>query len=189
MASAETEIAGGPVRAGEDKKRQVAELAERLGRQRAVVVSDYRGLTVAELQELRSRLRAGGVEYLVVKNTLARRATELAGVPELTAQLVGPTALAIGYDDVSAPARLLSEYVRATRRPELIRGGLAEGQRVDAAGVRELADLPPREVLMAQVAGLLEAPAQQLLALLAAPAQALLGLIEARRVELEAGGN
>ncbi len=177
--------AAAPVRAGAAKKQAVTELAERLGRQRAVVVSDYRGLTVAELQDLRGRLRAVGVEYLVVKNTLARRATELAGVPQLTGQLVGPTALALSYDDVSAPARLLVEYGRAIRRPELIRGGLAEGQPVDASGVRELADLPPREVLMGQLLGMLEAPAEQLLGLLEAPVQALLGLLEARRSDLD----
>jgi len=174
-----------PVRAGEGKQRQVAELAERLTRQRSVVVTDYRGLTVAELQDLRGRLRAAGVEYLVVKNTLARRATALVGLADLTDQLVGPTALALGYDDVSAPARLLAEYVRSTRRPELIRGGLAEGQWVDAAGVRVLADLPPREVLMAQLLGLLEVPAQQVLGLLETPTQALAGLLEARRSGLE----
>jgi len=162
------------------KQHQVAELAEKLGRMRSAVLSDYRGLSVAQLEELRASLRAAGIDYLVLKNTLARRAGEQAGVSELNPQLVGPTAIAISYEDISAPARLLIDYARANRRLDMVRGGIAEGQTLSSAEVRQLADLPSREVLMAQLLGVLEAPAAQLAGLLEAPGSELQGLLDAQ---------
>ncbi|MGH7642218.1 MAG: 50S ribosomal protein L10 [Candidatus Dormibacteria bacterium] len=164
----------------EAKQQQVTQLAEKLGRMRSAVLSDYRGLTVAQLEELRGSLRAAGVDYLVLKNTLARRAGEQAGLSELIPQLVGPTAIAISYQDISAPARLLIDYARATRRPEMVRGGIAEGQILNQAEVRQLADLPSREVLIAQLLGVMEAAATQLVGLLEAPGRDLVGLLDAQ---------
>ncbi len=135
---------------------------------------------MAQLQELRASLRTAGVDYLVLKNTLARRAGEQAGVSELNLQLTGPTAIAISYEDISAPARLLIEYARANRRTDMVRGGIAEGQLLNAAEVRQLADLPPREVLIAQLLGVLEAPISQLAGLLDAPSRDLVGLLDAQ---------
>ena len=162
------------------KQSAVAELAEKLGRMRSAVLSDYRGLSVAQLETLRASLRSAGVEYLVLKNTLARRAGEQAGFGEFNPQLVGPTAIAISYEDVSAPARLLIEYARVNRRAEMVRGGIAEGQILTPSEVRRLADLPSREVLMAHLLGVLEAPLAQLASLLEAPGRALVGLLEAQ---------
>ncbi|HVB54287.1 MAG TPA: 50S ribosomal protein L10 [Candidatus Acidoferrales bacterium] len=164
----------------EAKQQQVAELAEKLGRMRSAVLSDYRGLNVAQLEELRASLRDSGVDYLVLKNTLARRAGEQAGLSELSSQLVGPTAIAISYEDISAPARLLIGYARANRRTEMVRGGIAEGQILNAAEVRQLADLPSREVLIAELLGVLEAPISQLAGLLDAPGRDLVGLLDAQ---------
>ena len=99
----------------EQKAEQVEEIAERLKKAKVAVLTDYRGLTVGQLQDLRARLRGGDVEYRVVKNTLARRAAEAAGVPALQAELKGPVAIAFGYDDLGVPAKLNNEFVRATR--------------------------------------------------------------------------
>ena len=173
----------GAARIPEEKQRNVADLAEKLGRMSSAVLSDYRGLTVEQLETLRAALRGAGIDYVVVKNTLARRASEQAGLAELQGQLVGPTALAIGYDDLSAPARLLIEYARANRRPDMVRGGIAEGRALNAAEVRQLAELPSREVLMAQLLGVLEAPMAQLAGLLEAPVRDLVGLLEAKQAE------
>ncbi|MGH7706104.1 MAG: 50S ribosomal protein L10 [Candidatus Dormibacteria bacterium] len=164
----------------EAKRRQVADLTEKLGRMRSAVLSDYRGLSVAQMEELRASLRGAAVDYLVLKNTLAKRAGEQAGLSQLTEQLAGPVAIAISYEDISAPARLLVDYARANRRPEMVKGGIAEGQLLGPAEVRQLADLPSREVLMAQLLGLLEAPVSQLLGLLEAPGRDLVGLLEAQ---------
>ncbi len=164
----------------EHKQQAVAELAEKLSRMRSLVVSDYRGLTVAQLHELRTSLSGASVEYLVVKNTLARRAGEQAGVGDLLQQFVGPTALAISYEDLGAPARLLVEYARTNRRQEMVRGGMAEGRSLSPAEVRQLAELPSREVLAAQLMGVLEAAMSQLLGLIEAPVRDVLGLLEAK---------
>jgi large subunit ribosomal protein L10 len=164
----------------EAKQRVVAELAEKLGRMRSAVLSDYRGLSVAQLEALRASLREVGVEYVVLKNTLARRAGAEAGLSELTSQFVGPTAIAISYLDISAPARLLTEYAKANRRTDMVRGGIAEGRVLGPAEVRQLADLPPRDVLIAQLLSVLEAPTAQLAGLFDAPVRDLLGLLDAQ---------
>ncbi|HVD03962.1 MAG TPA: 50S ribosomal protein L10 [Candidatus Dormibacteraeota bacterium] len=171
----------GAARIPEGKQRDVAELAEKLGRMRSAVLTDYRGLTVEQLESLRGSLRVEGIDYVVVKNTLARRASEEAGIPALSPQLIGPTALAISYDDLSAPARVLMEYARTNRRLEMVRGGIAEGSVLSSAEVRQLADLPSREVLMAQLLSVLEAPMSQLVGLLEAPVRDLVGLLEAKQ--------
>ena len=170
----------GAARIPDDKREAVADLSLRLGRMSNAILTDHRGLTVAELEELRRSLRAGGIDYVVVKNTLARRASDEAGIPQLSSILVGPTALAIGYDDLSAPARILVEYARGHRRAEMVKGGIAEGQVLSPEEVRQLAELPSREVLMSQLLGVIEAPVAQLVQVLQAPLQDLLGLLSAK---------
>ncbi|MHB1500295.1 MAG: 50S ribosomal protein L10 [Candidatus Dormibacteria bacterium] len=171
----------GAARIPEAKQQNVAALAEKLGRMKSAVLTDYRGLSVSQLESLRGALRQQGIDYVVLKNTLARRASEQAGISELSAHLVGPTALAISYDDLSAPARVLMEYARLNRRLEMVRGGVAEGTVLTVAEVRQLADLPSREVLMAQLLAVLEAPVSQLVGLLEAPVRDLVGLLEAKQ--------
>ena len=171
----------GAARIPEAKQENVAELAEKLGRMKSAVLTDYRGLTVAQLESLRQALRQEGIDYVVVKNTLARRASDQAGLSELNPHLVGPTAIAISYQDLSAPARILMEYARTNRRQEMVRGGIAEGNVLSPAEVRQLAELPSREVLMSQLLAVLEAPMSQLVGLLEAPVRDLVGLLDAKQ--------
>jgi large subunit ribosomal protein L10 len=146
-----------PVRAGAHKKETVARLSGLLSRATSAVITDYRGLSVKQLEDLRGRLRAEGIDYVVVKNTLARRAAADAGLPQFADVLKGPVGLAVGYGELSAPARILNEYYRATRTLPMV-AGLAEGQILDQAGVRTLAELPSRDVLLSQLAGALQSP-------------------------------
>src|SRR6202011_3026576 len=99
----------------EQKAEQVELLTEKLKKAKVAVLTDYRGLTVKQMQDLRGKLRTGNVEYRGVKNTLARRAADTAGYKDLDSELKGPVAIAFGYDDVSLPPRLINEFVRTTR--------------------------------------------------------------------------
>ncbi len=170
----------------EKKAEQVDLLAERLKAAQVAVLTDYRGLTVKQLEDLRARLRTQEVEYRIVKNTLFLRAAAQAGQPALEAVLKGPVAIAFGFEDLGTPARLLGEWVRATRLKLDIVGGLAEGRVLGPDQVRQLADLPPREVLIAQLLGTLQTPIAQLASILQAPVQQLLGVLESYKTKLEA---
>lgn len=166
---------------------QVEELTEKFKSAKVAVLTHYRGLTVSQLEDLREKLRAGDVEYRVVKNTLARRAAAEAGHGHLSDSLTGPVAVAFGYEDISTPSRLLGDYIRVTRIRGLeIVGGLAEGRVMDPDQVRQLSDLPPREVLLAQLLGTLQSPIAQLVGTIQAPVQQLVGLLEAYKNKLEA---
>jgi large subunit ribosomal protein L10 len=171
-------------RAGPRKRETVGSLAEKLGRATSAIVTDYRGLTVKQLEELRAQLRGQGIDYHVVKNTLARRAAEQAGVGDLGTILSGPVGLALGFGELSAPAKLLSDYQRINRRLPLV-AGFVEGQVLDARGVQALAELPPREALLAQLAGTLQMPLTQLAAGLASILSNLAATLDAYRAKLE----
>ncbi len=110
-----------------EKAASVADITARLKATSTAVLADYRGMTVGQMRELRSKLRSGGIEMIVVKNTLARRAAKGAGYEPLNAELVGPIAMLFAADDVSAPARILNDYIRANRKM-VIKAGLLEGQ-------------------------------------------------------------
>lgn len=169
-----------------EKEAQVGLIAEKLQSATTAVLTDYRGLSVAQLQELRANLRTANVEYRVVKNTLARRAVLDAGKDAGLQDLFkGPVAIAFGYDDLGAPVRLLTEWVRQTRLPLEVKGGLVEGQVMSGEEIRQIGDLPPREALIAQLLGTLQSPLGQLASALQASVQELVGLLEARREQLE----
>ncbi len=155
-----------------EKQLRVEWVEERLGRASAAVLTDYRGLSVAQLQDLRRRLASVGVEYRVVKNTLARRAAQASGRGELVPALMGPVAIAFGYDDPAAPAKVLIEYFRLNRRPE-ITSAWVEGRLLDQVQVRRLAELPSREALLSQLMGTLQAPLAQLMGALETPLRQL----------------
>ncbi|TMG61551.1 MAG: 50S ribosomal protein L10 [Chloroflexi bacterium] len=170
----------------EQKAEQVDLLTEKLKKAKVAVLTDYRGLTVGQIQDLRGKLRTGDVEYRVVKNTLARRAAEAAGVPALQKELEGPVAIAFGYDDLATPAKLINEWVRTSRLKLDVKGGLVEGRVFSPDQVKQLADLPSREVLLAQLLGTLQTPVGQLVAIMQTPHQQLLGVLNAYKTKLEA---
>ena len=170
----------------EQKAEQVEVLTEKLRKAKVALLTDYRGLTVTQLQELRGKLRTGDVEYRVVKNTLARRAAEAAGVPALQSELEGPVAIAFGYDDLSLPSKLINEFVRTTRLKLDVKGGLVEGRVFTTDQVKQLADLPSRETLIAQLMGTMQSPVGQLVGIMQTPVQQLIGVLDAYKTKLEA---
>jgi large subunit ribosomal protein L10 len=173
----------------EDKERVVADLTERLKNTETLLVADYRGLTMPQIDELRTKLLEHGARFAVVKNTLTRRAAEAAGSDALLALLDGPTAIAFleSDGDPVAVAKALVDAARDTRVLEL-RGGMLEGRPVEAGEIESLAKLPPADMLRAQVLGAITAPLTGILALFTAPLQDLYGLIDARIEQLQAQG-
>ena len=140
-----------------EKEAVVAEVRTKLDESDAVIITEYRGLSVTALAQLRRELRKAGCEYRVYKNTLARFAAREAGVDGLDTQLVGPTAMAFVKGDVAAVAKSLKEYAK-TNPLLVIRGGAVAGKAVSAKDVDVLAELPSREVMLSQFAGMLQAP-------------------------------
>jgi large subunit ribosomal protein L10 len=173
----------------EDKERVVADLTERLKSTETLLVADYRGLTMPQIDDLRTKLIEHGARFAVVKNTLTRRAAEAAGSEALLALLEGPTAIAFleSDGDPVAVAKALVDAARDTRVLEL-RGGMLEGRPVEPGEIESLAKLPPVDVLRAQVLGAVTAPLTGILALFTAPLQDLYGLIDARIEQLQAEG-
>jgi large subunit ribosomal protein L10 len=153
-------------------------------------VADYRGLTNSELRVLRGRLRGSGASLRVVKNTLTRRAAEVAGTESLLALLEGPTAIAFVETDGDpvAVAKALADTARETKVLAL-RGGILSGRSITGEDVEELAKLPALDVVKSQLVGVIVAPLTQLLGLLTAPLRDLVGLIDARIAQLEEGGD
>ena len=171
----------------EDKEQVVASLTERLKTAETVLVADYRGLTMPQIDALRTRLLESGARFSVVKNTLTRRAAEAAGSDALLALLEGPSAIAFieTEGDMVAAAKALADAARETR-VLAIRGGIMQGRTVSAEEVESLAKLPPVDVLRGQVLGAIIAPLTALQGLVTAPLQNLYGLIDARIEQLEA---
>jgi large subunit ribosomal protein L10 len=170
----------------EQKAEQVELLTDKLKRAKVALLTDYRGLTVTQIQDLRGKLRSGEVEYRVVKNTLARRAAEAAGVKDLEKELEGPVAIAFGYDDLSVPSKLINEWVRATRLKLDVKGGLVEGRVFTPDQVKQLADLPSRETLISQLAGTIQSPVARLAGALQTPLSMLASALESHHKNLEA---
>jgi large subunit ribosomal protein L10 len=169
----------------EDKEQVVAALTERLKTAETVLVADYRGLTMPQIDALRTRLLESGARFTVVKNTLTRRAAEAAGADALLALLEGPSAIAFieAEGDMVAAAKALADSARETR-VLAIRGGVMSGRTMSAEEVESLATLPPVEVLRGQVLGAIIAPLSSLIGLVNAPLQNLYGLIDARIEQL-----
>ncbi len=170
----------------EAKRATVAALTEEFSAASASIVTDYRGLTVADLAAIRRSLRPSGVTYRVVKNRLAKIAAEQAGKSELGPLLDGPTALALGSGDESAVARALLDAIRPYRSLK-VRGAVLRQRRIGADDVTTLASLPPREQLLGQLAGAVGSPLSTMAGLLAAPLRNL-GYALAQLQEQRAGG-
>jgi large subunit ribosomal protein L10 len=169
----------------EDKEQVVASLTERLKTAETVLVADYRGLTMPQIDALRTRLLESGARFSVVKNTLTRRAAEAAGSDALLALLEGPSAIAFieTEGDMVAAAKALADSARETRIL-VIKGGVMQGRTMTAPEVESLATLPPIEVLRGQVLGAIIAPLSSLIGLVSAPLQNLYGLLDARIEQL-----
>jgi large subunit ribosomal protein L10 len=169
----------------EDKEQVVAALTERLQAAETVLVADYRGLTMPQIDALRTRLLESGARFSVVKNTLTRRAAEAAGNEALLALLEGPSAIAFieADGDMVAAAKALADAAKETR-VLAIRGGVLSGRTVSADEVESLAALPPLDVLRGQVLGAIVGPLSALAGLVNAPLQNLYGLIDARIEQL-----
>ena len=173
-----------------DKERVVAELTERLRTSETLIVADYRGLTNAEIDGLRSKLLEHGARFAVVKNTLTRRAAEAAGADALLALLEGPSAIAFVESDGDpvAVAKALRDAATSTK-VLAIRGGVLEGKSLTADEVDTLAKLPPVDVIRAQLVGAIVSPVTTVVALLTAPLRDLAGLIDARIEQLQEQGD
>jgi large subunit ribosomal protein L10 len=142
----------------EAKKLVVQEIKEKFEKSQGIIFYDYRGLSVEEVTNLRNQFRAAGVEYHVIKNSMLKRAADILEIKGLDEYLTGPTAVAFGYSDPVAPAKVLTEFVKKLKKQTEIKSGLLNGKVITVAGIQSLADLPSREQLLAQLAGTLNAP-------------------------------
>jgi large subunit ribosomal protein L7/L12 len=174
------------IRARAEKNDEVDTLAEKLAQAEIAVLTEYRGLSVSDLQDLRGRLRPLGVEYVVAKNTLARFAAERTGRTGIVPDLVGPTAIAFGSDPV-ATAKALQDFTRVNRT-FLLKSALLGERRIDTKEVEELATLPPPEQLRGRVFGMIVSPLQSTVSILSAPLAGLARLLAARSEQLEESG-
>ena len=168
------------------KETLVAEIRERLDRAPVIYLTDFTGLNVKSITELRRSLKGSGAEYVVVKNRLARRVFEqVEGLPDLTDKLEGPTGLVFGYEDAVAAAKVLHDFAKEHDQRPAFKIGVMDNAVLDAGQITKLATLPPREQLLSQLAGLMQAPMAALAGALEAKVQEMAGLLDALRLERE----
>jgi large subunit ribosomal protein L10 len=178
---------GGKKMARPEKKRAVAELKAKFSASQAVVLTDYRGLTVKKATDLRRRLRQAGVEYVVAKNTLTSRAAHEVDLGELDQFLAGPTALAFGLGDPVAAAKVLTEFA-LTNKELVVKGGVLTGKVIGADQVKALAALPSREVLLSMVLAGMQAPLSGMARVLSGTITSFAYAVDAYRRKLETEG-
>lgn len=166
----------------------LAEMTDRMQRASIAISADYRGLTVAQLTDLRRALRPADVEVNVIKNRIAAMAATQAGRPEISEIFEGPTALAIGFGDPVQPVKLLTEHLRARRLTLTIHGGWLEGKVLNRAEVESIATLPSKDQLIADVVSKLQSPLYNFAGLMQASMRNFAGLVEARANQLEESG-
>ncbi len=162
-----------------DKKYIIDELFERVNSSPFVLVVEYTGMTVPEFNELRTRLAENGSECHVAKNTYMRKAIADAGLPDISEHLLGQTAFVTGESDVCAAAKTIKNFVKEFKKPE-VKTGILDGDILDTDQIKVLADLPSREVLLAQLLGVINAPASKLLRTVNEPAASLARVIKAK---------
>lgn len=141
----------------EEKAAKVQEIKEKIDKAKAVILANYTGVTVEEDTELRRKFREAGVEYKVYKNTLTSIAAKQSGIEGLDEYLSGPTSFAFGYDDPTAPARILANFAKEHKKLDL-KCGMIQGKLLDTDKIKEFASIPPREVLIAKLLGSLKSP-------------------------------
>ncbi|MBN1176117.1 MAG: 50S ribosomal protein L10 [Dehalococcoidales bacterium] len=171
--------------ATEKKEKIVESLQDMFSRCNVGILTDYRGLTTGEMNALRRRLREAGIEYRVVKNSLAQFAAKNAGIEELADSFTGPVAVAFGYGEIPEPARVLTEYIRTAKSILSIKGGVFEDRVLDPREVESLAKLPSREILISQVLAGMQSPIYGLVNVLAGPIRGIMGVLQARIQQLE----
>jgi len=169
-----------------EKKAQVIDsLQETFSKCSVGILTDYRGMSTAELSELRRKLSESGIGYRVVKNTLAEFAAKRAGMDELADSFTGPVAVVFGYGEISEPARVLADYIRTSKSTLGIKGGFLGDRLLASRDVETLSTLPSREVLISQVMAGIQSPIVALASLLGSPIRGVVGVLQARIQQLE----
>ena len=169
----------------EKKAQTIDKLQEGFAKCEIGILTDYRGLPTSEMNGLRAKLRGVGVEYRVVKNTLAKFAAERAGRGDLVNFFEGPIAIAFGYGEITEPARALADYIDASKSSLNIKGGFLIDRLLTAEEVTTLSKLPSKEILLAQVLGGMQSPITALVNCLATPVRGIIGVLQARIQQLE----
>ncbi|MFN8614861.1 MAG: 50S ribosomal protein L10 [Vampirovibrionales bacterium] len=167
------------------KKEDVALLEETMKKATVAYVFDYRGLTVAEITQLRRRLYKTDAALTVSKNTLLRRAIAGTDKEGLTPYLAGPTAILYGFADQIAPLKVIKDYLKETKKDNAIRGGVLDGSSLSSGDVEDLAKLPSREVLLGKLVGGIASPLQGLVAALSGPQRSLVNVLDQYAKKLE----
>jgi large subunit ribosomal protein L10 len=157
----------------------VADYVEKMSRSQALILTDYCGLSVADMSDLRRRLREVDGVFQVVKNTLFTRALEEAGLPVPSEQMEGPVAVGYCLGEAPSAAKVLVDFAKEIDRLE-VRGAILGTDLLDLEGVKGLADLPPREVLLAQLVGAVQGPMSSLVSTMQAPMRELAQVLQAR---------
>jgi large subunit ribosomal protein L10 len=169
-----------------EKETFVTELRERIDRAPVLYLTDFTGLNVKAMTQLRRSLKSSGAEYLVVKNRLAQRVFgETEGFPDITESLEGPTGLVFGYEDAVAAAKTVSDFAKEHEQKPAFKLGIMDRKVLQPEQIEKLAKLPAREQLLAELAGALEAPMVALATVLGAKLQEMAGLLDALKVERE----
>ncbi len=163
----------------EEKQEVINELHEKFSKAKIAVLTGYTGIDVEQITDLRRKLTQSKVDYRVVKNTLAKRAVEGTGLEALKDHFVGPVGIALGYDDVVAPAKVLHEFSK-TQEKLLLKIGVLEGKLLQQAEIKALATMPSLNSLRAKMVGLLQAPASRMVGVLAAPGGQIAQVLKAK---------
>jgi large subunit ribosomal protein L10 len=171
-----------------EKKTQIIDSLQQVFSRCSIgILTDYRGLSASEMTDLRRRLRELGIEYRVVKNTLARFAAQRVGREEMLSFFEGPVAIAFGYSDIIEPARALADYIETSKASMSIKGGFLPDRLLTSEEVTTLSTLPSKEVLLARVVGGMQSPISALVSQLTAPMSGVIAILQARIQQLEGG--
>ncbi len=160
------------------KEKQVNELKEKLDKVSSLILTDFRGLTVKEITDIRRRLKDANIEYKIIKNNFVLRAVKESDFETLTDYLQGPTAIAFGLNDPVIPAKILVDFIKEYKKFE-VKAGIIQGKFFNDEEIKKVAKLPSREILLAQVVGGIQAPLSGLLNVLNGPIRALLNVLKA----------
>ncbi len=170
------------------KESFVSELTGRLNRAPVIYLTDFSGLDVKSITVLRRSLKESGAEYVVVKNRLAKRALGETDLPDIAESFVGPTGLVLGYGDVVSPAKVLADFAKEHNQKPAFKLAVLENEILQPEQIDRIAKLPPREQLLAELAGAMLAPVAQLAWALEAKLQEMAGLLDALKTEREQAG-